>query len=174
MNRQLRFWLAVALILWPSSAWAHAHLKRSEPAAGSRIGGSPTVIRLWFSERPELSMTVISLTDAAGKRFALEPAAHELSDPLEISLRVITALPPGRYTLDWRTAASDGHPTHGTFAFTVVAQPLPPNGVANQPVLPSANSTSPTAVQSPVPSSITEEPDAPSSVGNSLVRAFSF
>src|SRR5712691_7758186 len=133
MSRTLRFVLALALLFYPARAWAHAHLKRSEPAAGSRVTSAPQLIRLWFSEQPELSMTVVSLKDANGKEFVLAPPENDRGDPLTISLRVPQALPAGRYTFTWRTAASDGHPSHGTFSFVVLITAVaPPNGPVPQ------------------------------------------
>src|SRR3982074_996217 len=64
MTRTMRLVLALILFLCPARAWAHAHLKRSEPAAGSKVASPPDVIRLWVSERPELSMTFVSLKAA--------------------------------------------------------------------------------------------------------------
>src|SRR3981081_3722837 len=125
MNRTLRLVLALGLFLCPARAWAHAHLKRSEPAAGSSVMSSPQLIRLWCSEQPELSMTVVSLKDANGKAFALAPPGNDREDPLSVVLGVSQPLPAGRYTVTWRTAASDGHPSHGTFTFVVLAAAVP-------------------------------------------------
>src|SRR6266699_1434057 len=120
MSRTLRLVLTLALILCPARAWAHAHLKRSEPAAGSSLTSSPQLIRFWFSERPELSMTFISMKDANGKEFSLGPPETARDDPLSLSVHVSQTLLAGRYTVAWRTAASDGHPSRGTFSFVVL------------------------------------------------------
>ncbi|MBC7790423.1 MAG: copper resistance protein CopC, partial [Anaerolineae bacterium] len=117
MNRTLRLLLALGLLLGPARASAHAHFKRSEPAAGSRITSSPQAIRLWFTERPELSMTLISMKDANGKAIALAPPESDRGDPLMVAARVSQPLPAGQYTVAWRTAGSDGHPSRGTFSF---------------------------------------------------------
>jgi copper transport protein len=176
MGRTLRLALALTLLLCPARAWAHAHLKRSEPAAGSRIAGSPEVIRLWFSEQPELSMTVISLKDADGKEFVLASPENDRGDPLTVSVRVSQPLPAGRYTVAWRTAASDGHPSHGTFSFVVLATavvpangPVPQFGAATDTIV-SGNA----AAASSTGSENVEEADAASSISNSLARTFSF
>src|SRR4051812_38507901 len=137
MNRQLRLWLAVTLILWPNSAWAHAHFKRSEPAARYRIIASSTVIGPSLSERPELPLTLISLTDPSGNQVALGAPERDPGDPLGVSVRVGTAIPPGQYTLEWRTDASDGHPTHGTFSFTVLPEAAQVKGLVSPPGTPS-------------------------------------
>ena len=113
----------MAALLLPEQARAHAHLKRSEPAAGSPLAAPPRVIRLWFSEQPELSMTFASLKDSAGKAFGLSTAEREESGQMGIAFNVLATLPPGRYSLTWRTAASDGHPSQGKLAFVVISGP---------------------------------------------------
>jgi copper transport protein len=150
-------------------------LKKSEPAAGSRVTSSPQLIRLWFSEQPELSMTVVSLKDANGKDFALAAPQNYGGDPLIVSLRLSQPLPAGRYVVTWQTAASDGHPSHGTFSFVVLPTVLPAAGGTVQPIG-AASDTS--MVANTAASSTTagngEESNAASSLGNSLARTLSF
>jgi putative copper export protein/methionine-rich copper-binding protein CopC len=166
-------------LLVPARAWAHAHLVRSDPAAGSHVAVAPQVIRLWFSEQPELSMTLASLKDSLGKTFALSPAERETSGQMGIAFHVSRALPAGRYTLSWRTAASDGHPSSGTIAF-VVAAPTEASGLA--PLAPPSRLDSTGAALSPGAATVphkeiplhAEDVDAASSIGNSIARAFQF
>jgi putative copper export protein len=121
-------------------------------------------------------MTVISLKDANGKEFALGAPQNDSGDPLTVSLRVSQALPAGRYTVTWRTAASDGHPTHGTFSFVILTTAVPAATGTIQPVGASTDTNAPTT--STAASSTTaengEEADAASSLSNSLARTFSF
>ena len=167
-------------LLVPTRAWAHAHLKRSDPAPASQLAAPPQVIRLWFSEQPELSMTFASLKDSAGKAFALSSADREPSSQMGVAFYVLSALPPGRYTLSWRTAASDGHPSSGKFTFVVLAAPTQTSGLAPLPSGSRVDST--TGALSPgtvaVPRKETpldaEDVDAASSIGNSIARAFLF
>lgn len=176
ISKRLPLIFALGLLLFPARAWAHAHLTRSEPAAGSKLTSSPQLIRLWFSERPELSMTLISMKDANGKEFALVPPEKDRGDPLVVSVRVSRPLPDGRYTVAWRTAASDGHPSHGTFRFVVLAEAVvPANGSANQvgAAPDSIGSRNATAASS-TGGENEKEADAASSVSNSLARTFSF
>jgi copper transport protein len=173
MIRALRIVLGLALFFCPARAWAHAHLKRSDPAAGSRVETSPQLIRLWFSERPELSMTSISLKDADGNAWALTGAQPDPADPLAVSAGISQPLPAGRYTVAWRTAASDGHPSHGVFGFVVLkAAPLSTNNPvkieANTDTTPVGNAMQATSGES------MEEAGAASSPSNSLARALSF
>lgn len=121
-------------------------------------------------------MTVISLKDANGKEFVLAPPENNQGDPLRVFLRVAQPLPAGRYTVAWRTAASDGHPSHGTFSFVVLITAGPP---ASGPVQQSGAATDTIAYGNVTAASSTsegngEESDAASSVGNSLARTFLF
>ena len=170
----------LSALLLPERAWAHAHLKRSEPAAGAQLAAPPRVIRLWFSEQPELSMTFASLIDSAGKAFALSSADREDSGQMAIAFSVLAALPAGHYTLTWRTAASDGHPSQGKFSFVVANRPasalaLPLAGHAN-----GANSMGPSLspVAPALPGNVTDpdrdDSDAAGSLGNLLARGLLF
>lgn len=174
-TRKLLLALVLPLFLCPTRAWAHAHLKRSEPAAGSRITGSPRWIRFWFTERPELLLTAVSIRDANGILFPLASPKVDRSDPLLISVRVTQPLPPGRYTVAWRTAASDGHPSRGTFTFVVLAETTAlgnePVGQMNAVDTPGSDSTS---AASSTTLANGEDADAASAVSDSLARAFSF
>jgi copper transport protein len=158
----------------PVRAWAHAHLKRSEPAAGSKVGTPPQLIRLWFSEQPELSMTFISLKDMQGKEWVLTAPQRDPTNSLEISAGVAQPLPAGRYTVAWRTAASDGHPSQGTFGFVVLAPAAPSTATPAQTgTIADTNSTG-TVIPTSATNPNGEEADAASSVGNSLARSLSF
>ena len=168
--------LVIALLLAPSRAWAHAHLKRSDPAADSRVSSLLLAIRLWFTERPELSMSSASLKDADGNEVVMMlPEAGRPGDN-EIHFRLSAPLLPGRYVLAWRTAASDGHPSRGSFGFTVVGEAaVTPLGSA---------STSPIAVRgsegngqkqtSRSQTGVGEEEEDAASPANSLARALLF
>lgn len=110
--------LAATLVL-PATAWAHAHLRKSEPSANARLTAAPRFLRFWFSEAPELSLTTVTLLDAAGKAVALSTPDRDADGALAVRVAVTGAMPAGRYTVRWRTAAADGHPSSGTFAFTL-------------------------------------------------------
>jgi copper transport protein len=168
----IRLSLALAVLLSPVSAWAHARLLRSDPAAKSRVS-SPQLIVLWFSEQPEIALSVATLKDQNGKAFTVGAAQANGGNPLQISFAIPQTLPPGTYTVAWRTAASDGHPSHGTFSFVVVAA---------SPVTTSQSSTVssiPVGVPAVRPDTLptadtTAQADEAASPLNSLVRAFSF
>lgn len=118
-------------------------------------------------------MTFVTLTDAAGKKFTLGPVQAATANGLELSLGVVDTLPPGKYTVAWRTVASDGHPSNGTFSFIILGAPPsqaqePP---ANTAVTPEAASS---AIAPAAPPQENTSEANPASVSNSLARAFSF
>lgn len=166
-------------LLVPARAWAHAHLKRSDPAAGAQLGTPPQFIRLWFTEQPDLSMTFASLKDSAGTMFRLSPAERETSGQLGIALRLLEDLPPGRYTLSWRTAGSDGHPSTGKFTFIVLKAPQVSSVTPVRPE-PRADSAGDLlsggagAVAGEENALVPNGVDAAGSIGNSIARAFLF
>jgi len=119
-------------------------------------------------------MTFISMKDANGKEFAVALPESDRGDPLTVSVRVSQPLPAGRYTVAWRTAASDGHPSHGTFSFVVLTEAaLLANGAAQTGATDTIGSGS-TTIASSTRSENGEEADAASSISNSLARTFSF
>lgn len=120
----------VAVLGVPTLLWAHAKLTKSDPAANAILSEPPHAITLWFSEAPELPMTKITLADSAGTRVSLGPVERGDSK-LAIRLNVPTTLRPGRYTITWRVAAADGHPSNGSFTFSVAARHASADSVVN-------------------------------------------
>jgi len=110
----------------PLALLAHAHLRRSEPSAHARLTSSPPAIRLWFSERPELSFTRVRLRGADSVDIPLGAAERMSDDAMGITVGVPSALAPGTYTVLWRTAAADGHASSGNFSFDVATSATVP------------------------------------------------
>jgi len=120
-------------------------------------------------------MTAISLKDSQGKPWVLAGPQRDPNNPLEISAGIPQLLPAGRYTVAWRTAASDGHPSQGTFGFDVLAQATLSTTTPAQ----AGAVTDTTGAETVLPTTSAstqhgEVADAASSVGNSLARALSF
>ena len=129
---------ALAVLLTPALLFAHAKLLRSSPAANATLATPPTHLNLWFSERPEVAFSKITLADSAGTAVSL--GALYATDSMGVAAPIIGTLAPGKYKLAWRTAAADGHPTNGSFSFTIskqradsaAAQAPPPAGAQVQ------------------------------------------
>lgn len=100
----------------------HLKLVRSEPLAGARLTASPTQVRLWFSQRPELTVTSIRIksgADGAAVERALAPLARANGTSAPITAPVGAPLAPGHYEVLWRTMARDGHVLTGVIPFDV-------------------------------------------------------
>lgn len=115
----LGFAVTAALALSATSAFAHAHLETSMPAANA-IVASPSMIMLHFTEALEPRFSGFEVTDARGH--AVNAPSH--MDPSDSALLTATpapALAPGVYHVNWHIVARDGHRMRGTFDFTVRA-----------------------------------------------------
>jgi copper transport protein len=134
MRRLLGLVVAAALI-WPSGAAAHAALERSDPAAGTELGATPSVVRLSFTERPDPSVSRIDVVDAAGHARQRGRPTAVAGDPRTLAIAV-GRLPRGSYTVRYRAIADDGHPTEGTLTFGVRAAAGAATAAPAQPVSP--------------------------------------
>lgn len=96
----------------------HNRLVKAEPGVDTTVARSPGQIRLWFKEAPELAVSSIRLADAAAKPIATG-VVKATDDKMSIAVTVSAPLPPGKYTVTWKTAGADGHVIRGSFGFTV-------------------------------------------------------
>ena len=119
---------ALALIALPLAAAGavafHLKLNRSEPMANARLSASPTHVRLWFSQRPELTVTSVKIMSGEGATAverALAPLSRAAANGAPIVAPVGAALAPGHYEIAWRTMARDGHVLNGVIPFDVAA-----------------------------------------------------
>ena len=96
----------------------HLRLTGSLPAKDTVLTVPPTRIVLWYSQKPQLRLSSVTLTGPRGK-VALGELTMEARDSAPIVAEVEGAVPAGSYVIAWRTASSDGHPIRGTIPFTV-------------------------------------------------------
>lgn len=97
----------------------HNHLVKSDPAADAKIPAPPTQIKLWFSEKPEVAFTSVTLMKSDSTRIAtLRAVATDDTMAVAVPLST-TSLLPGDYLVGWRTASGDGHAVRGTFRFSI-------------------------------------------------------
>lgn len=116
--------LATVLATLPAVAGArafHLALRRAEPAAGATVAQAPAALRLWFTQRPELAVTRVTLRDAAGAEVPTGALTRADAATAPIVVPVQGALRPGRYRVEWRTMARDGHVQRGDYQFTLAA-----------------------------------------------------
>lgn len=101
-----------------ASSTMHLRLTGSQPAKDTVLTAAPTQLCLWFSQKPMLRLSSVTLTGPNGP-VALAKLTMEARDSAPIITQIEGAVPPGKYVVAWRTASSDGHPIRGTIPFTV-------------------------------------------------------
>jgi methionine-rich copper-binding protein CopC len=109
---------AASAILMAHSAFAHAVLKESSPAAGAMLASQPGEIRLRFNEALEAPFSKVTLLDRQGHAVNKATATVAPEQP-DTMLLVLPALPSGSYQVQWSTMTHDGHRTKGQFGFQV-------------------------------------------------------
>jgi methionine-rich copper-binding protein CopC len=92
----------------------------AEPAANATITASPSVIRLFFTEEPQVKVTTVRLLDASEKERPLEVPYAE-TDTKVVAATLKGPIQPGAYKVVWRAMAKDGHVVSGNFTFTLMA-----------------------------------------------------
>ena len=107
--------LAAAVVL-ATSVQAHTKLEKSEPADGATVSRAPTMVHLFFNEKPDLKVSKVTLVGPSGN-VELGPA-HSMAEK-DIMAAITGAVANGKYTVNWQTAGKDGHVQKGAFSFTV-------------------------------------------------------
>src|SRR5258705_13965163 len=106
-------WAALFLLWGRRVAVAPAPPNRPRPAAGATLHEAPRLLRLEFSEAPELAVSSVRLLDADPREITLSPLPTVAADSLPVVIAHITAqLSAGPYTVPWQIAGRDRHPAH--------------------------------------------------------------
>jgi methionine-rich copper-binding protein CopC len=120
MNGFVKSGLTLALTLCAcGTAYAHAHLLQSAPAADAVVTAAPDVLRLDFSEGIQLGFTGVTLHGPDG---GIVPTGHAQlapKDDKEVLVPLPRVLTSGKYTVEWHALSNDGHTTHGSYGFSV-------------------------------------------------------
>jgi len=94
---------------------AHADLIASEPAAGSTVAGSPSTIRLTFSQPLESTSQIELFTG----QFQAVTGLTTVVAGSEMRAVLGQPLAPATYTVQWTAVSDDGHSTEGSYQFAV-------------------------------------------------------
>ncbi|MEZ5741342.1 MAG: copper resistance protein CopC [Burkholderiaceae bacterium] len=102
--------LLLTLVLGATSASAHSKKVATLPANGAVLTASPDRIVMDFDV--PVRMTLVSLTDQNGTEHVLK--RNDEMRPVSQFSAGTTALPAGKYKVEWRGLAADGHPMQGS------------------------------------------------------------
>jgi methionine-rich copper-binding protein CopC len=109
--------VALAAILLPAAAQAHAMLDHASPRVGGTVASAPKELTLWFTEKLEPAFSTAEVRNAQG---AVQSGKARVDGSDRTELRVpLKTLAPGTYTVSWRVLSVDTHRTQGSFTFRV-------------------------------------------------------
>jgi methionine-rich copper-binding protein CopC len=109
--------IAVAVILLPAAALAHAMLDHASPRVVGTVASAPKELTLWFTEKLEPAFSTAEVHNAQG---AVQSGKAHVDGSDHTELRVpLKTLSPGTYTVSWRVLSVDTHRTQGSFIFRV-------------------------------------------------------
>jgi methionine-rich copper-binding protein CopC len=109
----------VVLATW-TLAFAHAEPARAKPGDGAVLNTPPTQVEITMSQEMvrEAGQNDIDVFDAAGKEVTAVAAVIDNGDRRKLSVPLPSNLPPGAYTVKWKTrSADDGDAASGTLSF---------------------------------------------------------
>lgn len=111
---------ALMLVFWVLAApvvLAHDEVIGTSPSNGEQLTAAPDEVRIRFSAEARPRSGKASITGPDGRSVASGPARVR-GTVLVIPMRATKAA--GRYSVEFRTLASDGHPVTGSLTFEVV------------------------------------------------------
>ena len=110
---------ALACVLATSATYAHAFLDHAVPGVGATVSGSPSELRLTFTQALVPAFASVQITTAGGAPVAAGKATPDPADPMTLHVRLSQPLKPGVYKVTWHVVSVDTHRTNGSYTFTV-------------------------------------------------------
>jgi copper transport protein len=115
---------ALAALLVPAGAAAHATLKEASPGEQSRLEAPPTEITLRYDQAVTATPDSVIVLGADGRRHSGRVTQSE--DRTVIRARVHGLVRGEAYTVRWHEISADGHVGNGVFTFGVGVDAPPP------------------------------------------------
>jgi methionine-rich copper-binding protein CopC len=110
--------LTVSLLM-AGQAFAHAHLKTSDPTQNAVVTQAPAQVTLKFSEDLEISMSKLEVKDSTSGDVV---STGKLSDggqgksTMQVTLNPLKKM-KSKYQVNWKAVSTDTHRTQGSFEF---------------------------------------------------------
>jgi methionine-rich copper-binding protein CopC len=110
---------AFACSLAATGAFAHAFLDHAVPGVGATVSGSPSELKLTFTQSLVPAFASVQIATAGGAPVSAGKATSDPADPATLHVRLGQPLKPGVYKVTWHVVSVDTHRTEGTYTFTV-------------------------------------------------------
>jgi copper resistance protein C len=111
----IRIGAALAVLLLPALALAHASLDRASPVVGSTVATAPKEVVLFFTGKIEPAFSSIEVRNDKGAAVQAGKASAS-GTQMRVPLK---PLPAGSYKVIWQVLSVDSHRTQGDFTFRV-------------------------------------------------------
>ena len=102
----------------PAALLFHTELKTSVPERDAILKAPPEVVELGFSGKVNAKLTSIAILRPDSSE-VMKLVVEKTANAKVVRAPLLRPLPPGRYLVRWRTAASDGHVVRGVYGFAV-------------------------------------------------------
>ena len=86
---------------------------------GSQIHGTPTQVKIWFTEKLEPALSKIQVFDISGREIDKRDIKVDQSNGALLTVS-LPELKPGKYKVVWRAVSVDTHVTTGNFTFEIL------------------------------------------------------
>lgn len=110
---------SLLLMLAPASAFAHAYVVSSNPAANEALDTSPVEFVIDFNEPLEQGFHELAIIGPSGDNVADREARIDPDTPYRLTVTLQPNLPEGLYTAKWKVVSGDGHAISGTIPFQI-------------------------------------------------------
>ena len=111
--------VAVAALLAPAAASAHALLEGTTPERGADLRAAPSTVELRFSEPVEGSFGSVRVFSSEGEPLEGLESFRPDGESSQLGVRLPPDLDDGTYTVTYRVISADSHPVSGGFVFSV-------------------------------------------------------
>ena len=106
--------IALAALVFPATASAHATLESTKPGFRQETRQAPKLIRLHFDQRVKILPGAVKVLGSNGKNFA--GPARVVGTDVVADVRPIGT---GPYTVRWQALSADSHVVSGVWTFGV-------------------------------------------------------
>jgi methionine-rich copper-binding protein CopC len=161
-------------LLLVGTAYAHAAYIRSNPGADAIVATPPARVDIWFAQElfRRKGENTIRVTASDGQEVSVGDTVIDDDDRKHVWVNLKPDLAVGAYQVVWKNVSlEDGHPTEGSFRFTIDPQAAATSTPPGEPTPIGPATAQPAATES-VTATPTKAPPALSVCGVSVASIF--